>query len=187
MDLTHYPRFPMTNEEDMTTPRELSDSEKNLLSTLNVDEDKIHEFESKTRDQSASEMWKQERTYRFTASNFQAITKSKRNHDTYAQSIMHPKPFSSKYVAQGVKYEPIALQEYQKFMFNQKTPVAVLRSGFVISKSSPVLGASPDGKIVDKGCVHCFGLGEVKCPYTKFHVTPLDACSDPNFFNGENK
>ena len=126
LDLTHYPRFPMTNEEDMTTPRELSDSEKNLLSTLNVDEDKIHEIESKTRDQSASEMWKQERTYRFTASNFQAITKRKRNHDTYAQSIMHPKPFSSKYVAHGIKYEPIALQEYQKFMFNQKTPVAVL-------------------------------------------------------------
>lgn len=25
-------------------------------------------------------------------------------------------------------------------------------------------------------------MGEVKCPYTKFHVTPLDACSDPNFF-----
>ena len=47
LDLTHYPRFPMTNEEDMTTPRELSDSEKNLLSTLNVDEDKIHEIESK--------------------------------------------------------------------------------------------------------------------------------------------
>ena len=182
LDLPHYPRFPMTNEEDMTTPRELSDSEKNLLSTLNVDEDKIHEIESKTRDQSSSEMWKQERTYRFTASNFQAITKRKRNHDTYAQSIMHPKPFSSKYVAHGIKYEPIALQEYQKFMFNQNTPVAVLRSGFVISKSCPVLGASPDVKIVDKGCVHCFGLGEVKCPYTKFHVTPLDACSDPNFF-----
>lgn len=94
----------MTNEEDMTTPRELSDSEKNLLSTLNVDEDKIHEIESKTRDQSASEMWKQEWTYRFTVSNFQAITKRKRNHDTYAQSIMHPKPFSSKYVAHGIMF-----------------------------------------------------------------------------------
>lgn len=41
LDLPHYPRFPMTNE-DMTTPQELSDSEKNLLSTLNMDEDKIH-------------------------------------------------------------------------------------------------------------------------------------------------
>jgi len=25
-----------------------------------------------------------------------------------------------------------------------------------------------------------FGLAEVKGPHTKFHVTPLDACSDPD-------
>ena len=65
---------------------------------------------------------------------------------------MHPKPFSSKYVTHGLKYEPIALQQYEKFMFNRKTPVAVLKSGFVVSKSCPVLGASPDAKVVDFGC-----------------------------------
>ena len=64
-------------------------------------------------------------------------------------------------------------------MFNRKTPVAVLKSGFVVSKSCPVLGASPDAKVVDCGCSLCFGLAEVKCP---FHVTPLEACSDPAFF-----
>ena len=118
----------------------------------------------------------------FSASKFQSITKRQRNHGSFAESIMHPKPFSSKYVAHGIKYEPIALQEYQKFMVNNKTPVTVLRSGFVVSKSCPVLGASPDARIIDKGCSICFGLGEVKCPYTKSHVTPLEACSDPNFF-----
>ena len=79
-------------------------------------------------------------------------------------------------------YEPIALQQYEKFMFNRKTPVAVLKSGFVVSKSCPVLGASPDAKVVDFGCSLCFGLAEVKCPATKFHVPPLEACSDPTFF-----
>ena len=79
-------------------------------------------------------------------------------------------------------YEPIALQQYEKFMFNRKTPVAVLKSGFVVSKSCPVLGASPDAKVVDFGCSLCFGLAEVKCPHTKFHVTPLEACSHPTFF-----
>ena len=54
-------------------------------------------------------------------------------------------------------YEPIALQQYEKFMFNRKTPVAVLKSGFVVSKSCPVLGASPDAKVFDFG-VH-FALG----------------------------
>lgn len=45
-----------------------------------------------------------------------------------------------------------------------------------------MLGATPNAKIVDFGCSINFGLAEVKCPHTKFYVTPLDACSDPNFF-----
>jgi len=67
-------------------------------------------------------------------------------------------------------------------MFNRKTPVAVLRSGLVVSKNFLVLGATPDAKVVDFGCSLCFSLAEVKGPHTKFHVTPLDACSNPNFF-----
>jgi len=74
---------------------------------------------------------------------------------------MHPKPFKSKYVAHGIKYEPIALQEYEKFMFNRKTPVAFLKSGLVVSKGFPVLGATLDAKIGDFGCSVCFGLAEV--------------------------
>jgi len=35
-----------------------------------------------------------------------------------------------------------------------------------------VLGATPDAKVVDVGCSVCFGLADVKCPHTKFHVTP---------------
>ena len=95
---------------------------------------------------------------------------------------LNPKPFSSKYITYGLMYEPIALQQYEKFMFNRKTPVAVLKSGFVVSKSCPVLGASPDAKVFDFGCSLRFGLAVVKCPHTKFHVTPLEACSDPTFF-----
>ena len=152
----------------MPIPQTLTDAELNLLSSLTIDEDKINGIEGNMREQSASEEWRKERTYRFTASRFQSITKRQRNHDSFAAAIMHPKPFSSKYVAHGLKYEPVALQEYQKFMYNQRTPVSVTRSGFVISKTCPVLGASPDAKIVDKGCSVCFGLGEVKCPYKKF-------------------
>ena len=95
---------------------------------------------------------------------------------------LNSKPFSSKYITYGLMYEPIALQQYEKFMFNRKTPVAVLKSGFVVSKSCPVLGASPDAKVFDFGCSLRFGLAVVKCPHTKFHVTPLEACSDPTFF-----
>jgi len=67
-------------------------------------------------------------------------------------------------------------------MSNRKTPVAVLKSGLVVSKSFPVLGATPEDKVIDFGCSICFGLAKVKCPHTKFNVTPLDACSDPDLF-----
>ena len=99
-----------------------------------------------------------------------------------SQSLIHPKPFSSKYVAHGINYEPVGVQEYEKFMFNRKTPVAVLKSGLVVVKSFPVFGATSDAKVIDFGCSLCFGLAEVICRHTKFNVTPLDACSDPDFF-----
>ena len=181
-NIAHYPRFSLSDELEMVVPRALADVEKSILSTLTVDKDKIHAIESSTRDQADCSEWEQERAYRFTASSFQLIAKRQRNHANFAQSLMHPKPFSSKYVANGIKYEPIALQEYQKFISNGKTPVAVLRSGLVVSKRYPVLGATPDAKVADFGCSLCFGLAEVKCPHTKFHVTPLDASSDHDFF-----
>ena len=53
------------------------------------------------------------------------------------------------------------------------------------------MGCSPDGRVVDFGCSDHFGLAEAKCPETKFQVTLLDACQDPNFFceavNGQRK
>ena len=60
-------------------------------------------------------------------------------------------------------------------------PVQVFKSGLVVYKKEPVLACSPDGKVIDTGCTKQFGLLEVKCPETKFLVTPLEACSDLNF------
>ena len=66
-----------------------------------------------------------------------------------------------------------------------RRPVKILKSGLVISLDSPHLAASPDAKVIDPGCDDPFGLSEVKCPETKYLVTPLDACSDSNFFMEE--
>ena len=131
----------MTNEQAMVILQVLTVGEQTVLSSLKVDEDKIHNIESNTREQSASGLWKMERMNWFTASSFQLIARRQRNHSASAQSLMHPEPFSSKYVAHRIKYEPIELQEYQQYTFNRKTPVAVLRTGLVVSKSCPVLGA----------------------------------------------
>ena len=69
-------------------------------------------------------------------SSFQLIARRQRSHKNFAQSLMHPKSFTSKYVAQGIKYEPLALQEYEKFMFNRKTPVTVLKSSLLFQNVS---------------------------------------------------
>ena len=120
-NITNYPRFPLSNEADMALPRVLTDGEKSLLANLTVDEDKIHAIENDTREQAGCAEWKEERKYRFTTSSFQLFAKRQSNHENFAQSLMHTKPFSSKHTAHGIKYEPIALQEYQKFIFNRKT------------------------------------------------------------------
>ena len=67
-------------------------------------------------------------------------------------------------------------------MFSTRRPIKLLKSGFVVCIDSPFLGATPDGNVVDKRFERAFGLVEVKCPETKFRVTPLDACSDGAFY-----
>lgn len=181
-----YPRFPLRNELEMEVPDQLTDIQKKVVAKLTVDENKINEVETATQQQAKCDKWKDERSHRFTASRFHMIRKRKRNHDTFAQTLMHPKPFTSKYVEHGRRYEPVALLEYEKFMRNRKTPVQVLPSGLVISRSHPFIGATPDAKVIDTGCTDYFGLVEVKCPQTKYNVTPVEACSDPNFFMEKN-
>ena len=95
---------------------------------------------------------------------------------------MNPTPVSSKYLEHGQKYEPVALMEYEKFMFNRRTPVKVLPCGLVMSRECPILGATLNAQVFDLGCVDYFRIAEVKCLYTKYHVTPLDACTDAKFF-----
>ena len=61
-------------------------------------------------------------------------------------------------------------------------PVKVLNSSLFVSLKVPILGSSPDAKIIDLSCKDRFGLGKVKHPSLKFHVTPLGACKNPGFF-----
>ena len=56
------------------------------------------------------------------------------------------------------------------------------KSGFFVSPKLFYLGCSPDGKVIDISSIDQFGLVEIKCPSSKFSVTPTEACSDPHFF-----
>lgn len=183
LQVTEFPRFPLNqSNEQFEIPAGISGDERSLLEKLQADDDKVNEIERKTRGQSNCQEWKDERKFRFTASNFGLICGRKRNHETLVKNLLNPKHFTSRYTNHGLKYEPIALEQYQKYMMSIRRPVQVFKSGLVISSDFPYLGASPDGKVVDPGCSNPFGLSEVKCPETKYLVTPLDACSDSNFF-----
>ena len=95
---------------------------------------------------------------------------------------MNPTPVSSKYLEHGKKFEPVALMEYEKIMFNRGTPVKVMPCAVVVSKGCPILGVIPDARVVDFGCTDYFGIAEVKRPYTKYHVTPTFAYTDAKLF-----
>ena len=70
---------------------------------------------------------KDERKFRFTASNFGLICGRKRNHETLVKNLLNPKHFTSRHTNHGLKYEPIALEQYQKYMMSIRRPVQVLR------------------------------------------------------------
>lgn len=178
-----YPQLPLRNsDETLQIPDGMSNDELSFLRGLEVDEKKINEIENESREQANSARWSEERRWRFTASNFHTISKRQRNHDNFADSLINPKEVKTVYTEHGKRYESTALLEYHKFMFHQKTPVKVLPCGLVVSKDFPILGASPDSRVIDTGCVYHFGIAEVKCPYKYFNVHPLNAADDSKFF-----
>ena len=109
-------------------------------------------IEKKTSEQAASKEWQAERKFRYTGSNFHTIVKRQRNHDTLVNNLLHSKPFTAKQTAHGKTYEPVALKEYERYMFLTKKPVSVFKIGLVVSMASPFLEAPPDGKVIDRGC-----------------------------------
>lgn len=178
--INQFPRFPLQNQGE-SEERNLSDDKKEFVNRLKLDEDEINALEGAIRDQASSELWRSERRFRFTASNFHLISHRKRNHQNFANTLIHPKAFISRHTSHGIKYEPEAIHAYMKHMNDRSMPVDVYKCDLVVSQKEPTLACTPDGKVIDPGCTKPFGLLEVKCPETKFLVTPLDACSDSSF------
>ena len=117
-DALNYPRFPLRDIDSMVIPDNLSENDQKLLQSLTLVEDEINVLETQTRNQAECSKWKEERKFRFTASQYHLISKRQRNHASFAEQLMNPTPVSSKYLEHGKKFEPVALMEYEKFMFN---------------------------------------------------------------------
>ena len=178
--ISAFPAFPLRHSEQYKNPDGLSRNQEAFLDHLIVHEAKLNNIEKTTREHAASQEWNAERKFRFIASKFHTIAKRKRNHASLVDNLLHPKPLTSKQTEHGKSYEPVALKEYGKYMFATRNPV--LKSGLVLSMACTILSASPDAKVINHRVSESFGLVQVKCPFSEFRVSSLDACTNESFF-----
>ena len=139
-------------------------------------------LEMTTRMQAQSPEWHNARQNRLTASNFgQIITRKASPNENLLSRLFHPKQISSAPLAYGKRNESKAKAKYLA-----KFPDRHLHEcGFVVNNEFPFLGATPDGKLCDKGTV---GIVEIKCPFSARDFTVKDACSQiSDFFLQQNQ
>lgn len=98
-----YIQCPLRDINEMAMPDNLSEDDIKLLHFLKLEEDDLNHLETQTRNQAESAKWKEERKFRFTASQFHLISKWQRNHDAFAEHLMNPKPVTSKHLEHGKK------------------------------------------------------------------------------------
>lgn len=87
--INQFPHFPLQNQGE-SEERNLGDDKKEFVNRLKLDEDEINALEGATRDQASSELCRSECQFRFTASNFHLISHRKRNHQNFANTLIHP-------------------------------------------------------------------------------------------------
>ena len=182
-----FPSLPLDdpNLDVLPLPDNLDEEKSGFLEKLQLSLIYANKLEQKTKQQHGSEKWVQERKFRFTASRFGEIVRRRKNFTKYFQEQMNAKTIKSRSMDHGIRYEPVAKREYVKYMNRIGHPVTVLDSGLFVSPKLYVLGCSPDGKVIDhtaESNEDKFGLLEIKCPSSKFSVTPEDSCSDTSFY-----
>ena len=141
-----------------------------------------------TRRQSDNNLWFEERRLRLTASNFGLVLK--RRESIFPKSIL-TKQFNSvnsktktpKPCLWGQNNEQNAITKYlEKCNHDVQCIKACVQCGLVVNAEAPWLGGSPDCFLHDPSEEKPYGIGEVKCPFSKKDMTIEDACSDSSFF-----
>lgn len=87
----------------MALPDNLSENDNKLIQSLKLEENELNDLETQTRKQAECTKWKDERKFRFTASQFHLISRRQRNHDTFAEQLINPKSVTSKQLEHGKK------------------------------------------------------------------------------------
>ena len=158
-----------------------------LKCSIKIAQAEVLEIEKNTGEQSSSEQWFNERQKRLTSSNFGAIVKRRKS--IYPKSLTVKIKNNSKYsncakqCQWGKDKEKNAVIEYFKTKRNCGEDVNVCSTcGFVVNIDLPWLGASPDFLVFDPKEELSFGIGEVKCPFSKKDVSIEEASKDKQFF-----
>lgn len=136
--------------------------------------------------QASSEIWKNARKHRLTASSFAQVAKRVKewNYAAVKNVCNETKPDIShvRAVQYGVKNEQLAATKYIKYVRSIGHSVYVEHCGIVVAPSVCWLGVSPDRKIYDESAKDKYGLMEIKCPYSYREKTPTEALNDKTFY-----
>ena len=182
MNFFNFPSFPLVQNIDLIADYlvSLSIEEKKVVDKLMVSDNYIKHIEESTRLQTASSEWFRQRKHRITASinNKMHSIKTDRGLTTLASKIVNDLKDTNKVLerkmAFGRYHEPIAIQQYEKYMSSKQHCVQVEQSGLVIDKTNFVFGATPDGKIIDLSEPCPYGILEVKCSEEYQSNSPRD-------------
>lgn len=127
-----------------------------------VTEREAAEIQEKTRDQSSSKSWFNERSWRIISSRFGYIcfATQRRNKTKLCQSLVQTSAvsFRNEAISHGKFYESKTISSFEAY-----TGPKVKRCGLFVCVQRPYLGASPDGLVLNESVI------EVKCPYTGRH------------------
>ena len=154
--------------------------------TLSIGSEQAKAVEEKTREQSNSKTWFQQRAARITASKFKAAARTDITQPSQSliRTVCYPEStrFKSKATEWGCTHEKEALTVYQSQEEAHHLGFKVSSCGLMISTDYPHMGASPDG-IVSCDCCGERVL-EVKCPFSCVDKTFLEVTctTEPTFF-----
>lgn len=164
-DKDYGPQANAEAEPDLS-PDQFKLKKKVFLDDLSKSEEEIKFLERETRGQSGNPLWKQERSFRLTASNFGTICKMRKNTscENVIKNLLYSKFMGNSATKYGTEKEPIAIKQFEK-----STQKKVVACGLFVDREYCFLAASPDGLIEDDSII------EVKCPSTAQKLTPEEA------------
>lgn len=178
-----YPPFPFVEAENVMATYLMSilPKKRKFVDSLKISKEDVHRIEQSTRMQVDVPEWFDLRKYRLTASLNNKICniKTEKGLKKLASDIA-TKPTPSNYLMYklnfGRYHEPIALQQYEKFMKMKQHYVQVENIGLVIDHKNYIFGATPDGKVVDPAEPTPYGIIEIKCSEEYKNNDPYDIC-----------